>query len=563
MNKIEVSKAESVERRTSAERNTGRNAVAGTQRPAETEVGLARVREAARWKRSLRFNNLLHHVTVPLLERAYWALRRQAAAGVDEVDWHAYGEGLMARLMGLHEAVQSDHYRPRPVRRRWIAKPDGRQRPLGITCVEDKIVQQALVWVLEAIYEVDFLGFSYGFRPNRSQHDALDALYMAITTRKVGWVLDADIEACFDRIEHSKLLAVLGRRIADRRVLRLIERTLVAGVADDGTWHPSPVGVPQGGVISPLLANVYLHDAIDRWVHGWRGRWARGMVSIVRYADDFVIGVQYRSDGERLRAGLEQRLSLYGLKLHPEKTRLIEFGRFAQANRAQRGEGKPESFDFLGFTHLCAHRRSDGGFALRRHSMSKRLRAFLQKIKLELRKHLHWSPAQQGAWLASKVRGYFQYHGVPGNRRALETVRREVNRLWLRTLRRRSQRHALTWEKFNAWVRAGSRRAESSTHIQTNALRSDSMQEPDALAAHVRICAGGAGQPAALPRSIVPRVSRCCRDHPTARRVVAHRRRAVHRQVAVARGRAGRGPADAGRTQVLCAQGRRRALPAP
>jgi len=453
MNKIEALMAESVERRASAKRSLGRRAVVGTQRPAESDVRLARVREASQRDRSLRFNNLLHHLTESLLERAYWALRKAAKPGVDEVDWWAYGEGLAERLACLHAAVQSGRYRPQPVRRQWIAKPDGRQRPLGVTCVEDKVVQQALVWVLEAIYEVDFYGFSYGFRPGRSQHDALDAVYMAITTRKVGWVLDADIEACFDRIEHSKLLAVLGRRLADRRVLHLIEHTLVAGVVDAGTWQPSTVGVPRGAVISPLLANVYLHDAIDRWVHGWRGRLARGMVSIVRYADDFVIGVQYRADGERLRAGLERRLGVYGLTLHPGKTRLLEFGRFAQANRDQRGVGKPETFDFLGFTHCCARRRGDGGFALHRRTVAKRLRAFLQKIKLGLRQRYAWSVARQGAWLAAKVRGYFQYHGVPGNRAALETVRREVNRLWLRTLRRRSQRHDMTWTRFNGWVR--------------------------------------------------------------------------------------------------------------
>jgi group II intron reverse transcriptase/maturase len=411
------------------------------------------VREAAKWDRSLRFDNLLHHVTVSLLKRAYLGLRKEAAPGVDEQDWHAYGEGLAERLVRLHLAVQSGRYRARPVRRQWIAKPDGRQRPLGVTCVEDKIVQQALVWVLEAIFEVDFLGFSYGFRPGRSQHDALDAVYMAITTRKVGWVLDADIEACFDRIEHHKLLAVLGRRIADRRVLRLIEQMLVAGVVDDGTWQPSTVGVPQGAVISPLLANVFLHDAIDRWVHGWRERCARGMVSIVRYADDFVIGVQYRDDGERLQAALKDRLGRYGLTLHPTKTRLLEFGRFAAARRAKRGLGKPESFDFLGFTHCCARRRSDGEFALRRLSIGKRVRAFLQQVKAELKQRYGWSVARQGAWLGSKVRGYFQYHAIPGNRAALETVRREVNRLWLRTLRRRSQRHDLTWKRFNGWVR--------------------------------------------------------------------------------------------------------------
>lgn len=452
-NKVRGLAAESVERRASAERNLGIHAMAGTQSPAELDVGLAWVREAAAGNRTLRFDNLLHHVTVSRLEMAYRSLRKDAAPGVDEEDWLAYGIGLEERLVQLHEAVQSGRYRPQPVLRQWALKPDGRKRPLGVTCVEDKVVQKALVWVLEAIFEVDFLGFSYGFRPGRGQHDALDAVYMAITTRKVNWVLDADIEACFDRIEHSKLLAVLGRRLSDRRILRLIEQTLKAGVVDAGQWQASNVGVPQGAVISPLLANVFLHDAIDWWVHGWRERWARGMVSIVRYADDFVIGFQHRDDGDRLRSSLDRRLALYGLTLHPEKTRLIEFGRFAVLNRSKRRAGKPEAFNFLGFTHCCGTRRSDGDFALRRVSIAKRVRAFLQKVKQELQKRYAWSVANQGSWLRSKVRGYFQYHGIPGNLSALGTVRREIARIWLRVLRRRSQKTILTWQKMSRWVK--------------------------------------------------------------------------------------------------------------
>lgn len=452
-NKIERSVAEFVERRASAERNPVRHAEAGTQGPAESDVGLIRVREAATWDRSLRFNNLLHHLTVPLLTRAYRALRKAAAPGVDGLDWEAYGADLTGRLVRLQQAVQSGRYRAQPVRRQWIPKPDGRMRPLGIACVEDKIVQQALVWVLEAIYEVDFLGFSYGFRPGRSQHDALDAVYMAVTTRKVSWILDADIEACFDRIEHEKLLKVLTQRIADQRVLGLIEQTLKAGVVDEGRWQPNAAGVPQGAVISPLLANVYLHWAIDRWVHRWRERRARGMVSIVRYADDFLIGAQYRADGLQLRTELEQRLALFGLTLHPEKTRLLEFGRFARANRARRGLGKPATFDFLGFTHCCAVRYADGGFALRRTTVAKRARAFVQRIKSELQRRYAWSLAQQGAWLRSKVRGFFQYHAIPGNGVALQMVRTQVNRVWIKVLRRRSQRHDMSWKRFNRWVR--------------------------------------------------------------------------------------------------------------
>jgi RNA-directed DNA polymerase len=417
------------------------------------DAGLIRLREAAIADRDLRFNNLLHHVTVLRLKQAYEACKKDAARGVDGMDWHAYGVDLDARLSRLCEALHTGRYCAQPVRRQWIPKADGRLRPLGITCVEDKVVQHALSSVLQAIYEVDFLGFSYGFRPGRSQHDALDAVYMAITKRKVSWVLDADIEACFDRIQHDKLLAVLKRRIADRRVLRLIEQTLKAGVMDDGKWQASTEGVPQGAVISPLLANIFLHDAIDRWVHKWRGNWARGLVSVVRYADDFIVGFQYRSDGENLRANLARRLSLYGLTLHPEKTRLLEFGRYAEANRQERGLGKPESFAFLGFTHRYQTRKRDGRTDLQRRTVPKRLRSFLQEVKKALLERRHETPREQGTWLGQVVRGYFQYHAIPGNRAALETVRTEVNKMWLKMLRRRSQRHALPWSRFNRWVR--------------------------------------------------------------------------------------------------------------
>lgn len=431
---------------------SNRSAGVATQSATLPDAGLIRLREAAMSNRRMAFNNLLHHITVERLKLAYEGLAKAAAPGVDGEDWASYGIDLDARLVRLHSALHTGRYRARPVRRQWIPKADGRQRPLGIACVEDKVVQQALMSVLTVIYEVDFLGFSYGFRPGRSQHDALDAVYMAVTTQKVNWLLEADIEACFDRIEHSKLMAVLRERIADERVLRIIEGTLRAGVIDEGTWHASAIGVPQGAVISPLLANVFLHAAIDRWVHGWRHVRARGQVCMVRYADDFVVGCRYRSDGELLRVQLAARLARFGLTLHPEKTRLLEFGRFAISNRRERGLGKPASFGFLGFTHRCVY-RSDGQFALQRRTISKRLRAFLHEVKRQLRVRWAQTPREQGEWLGSVVRGYMQYHGVPGNRIALETVRREVNRMWLRALRRRSQKHDLHWARFTRWVK--------------------------------------------------------------------------------------------------------------
>lgn len=444
--------AEFVERRVTPKRKSDPGTGMETQSSSALDAGEIRLREAAIADRGLRFNNLLHHINVERLRQSYMACQKQAASGVDGVDWHAYGEDLEARLERLCQALHTGRYRAQPVLRHWIPKSDGRLRPLGITCVEDKVVQHALVSVLQAIYEVDFLGFSYGFRPGRSQHDALDAVYMAITTRKVSWVLDADIEACFDRIEHDKLLAVLKRRIADPRVLRLIEQTLKAGVMDDGAWQASEVGVPQGAVISPLLANIFLHDAIDRWVHQWRAHRARGLVSVVRYADDFVLGFQYRSDAQAARRLLQERLTKYGLTLHPEKTRLLEFGRFAESNRAERGAGKPDSFAFLGFTHRCTHRR-DGAYELQRRTVTKRLRNFLHEVKQSLRKRYHLSVSVQGAWLNKVLRGYFAYHAIPGNRAALETVRTEVNKMWLKALRRRSQHSDLPWSRFNRWVR--------------------------------------------------------------------------------------------------------------
>ena len=369
---------------------------------------------------------------------------------MDGLTWPEYEDGLDDRLVDLHRRVHTGTYRAQPSKRAYIPKPDGRKRPLGIAALEDKIVQQAVVTVLNQIDEVDFLGFSYGFRPGRSAHDALDALWVGIMGKKVSWVLDADIQGFFDTISLEWLVKFLEHRIADQRLLRLIQKWLRAGVSEDGQWTKSEVGTPQGAVAPPLLANVFLHYVFDLWVQQWRTKFATGEVIVVRYADDFLVGFQYRHEAGRFLRELRERFGKFGLALHPDKTRLIEFGRFAARDRQQRGQGKPETFDFLGFTHCCGRKRQSGGFHVRRKTVSKRLRAKLRGVKEALLRRRHEPLSQQIVWLQGVVRGYFNYHAIPGNMPALETFRREAIRSWLGALRRRSQRHRLTWERFGS-----------------------------------------------------------------------------------------------------------------
>jgi group II intron reverse transcriptase/maturase len=396
----------------------------------------------------LRFTALLHHVYNPeMLREAYFRLKRDAAPGVDGVTWRRYGEALEDNLRDLSARLKRGAYRAKPVRRTYIPKTDGRQRPLGVTALEDKIVQRATVEVLNAIYETDFLGFSYEFRPGRSQHNALDALYTGLPTKRVNWVLDADIRGYFDAIDHGWLVKFVEHRIADRRVVRLIQKWLNAGVLEDGTRTRSEQGTPQGGSASPLLANVYLHYVFDLWVQKWRRTQARGDVIVVRFADDIVAGFQHKSDAERFRAELAERFSKFGLTLHPDKTRLIEFGPFAARNRKGRGQGKPETFDFLGFTHICGKKRSNGRFTVLRQTMRTRLQAKLHEVKTELRRRMHDSVPEVGKWLKSVLVGHMRYYGVPMNSRALHLFRSQAVRLWCRTLRRRSQRSRTTWER--------------------------------------------------------------------------------------------------------------------
>ena len=416
--------------------------------------GLDRIREAAARDRNLRFTNLMHHLTAERLREAYYALKRNAAAGVDDVTWQEYGEGLESRVTDLHDRVQSGRYRAKPSKRVWLPKPDGRQRPIGIAALEDKIVQQGAVWVLNQIYEKEFHGFSYGFRPERSPHNALDAIWVGITQRKVNWVLDADIKNFFDTINHKWLMEFLKRRIADPRMLRLIRKWLRAGVSEDGEWSRTEVGTPQGSVISPLLSNSYLHYVLDQWVAEWRKNKAIGEVIIVRYADDFVMGFQYRREAERFLGEMKERFDQYGLEIYREKTRLIEFGRFAEANRTERGEGKPETFDFLGFTHICSRTQKGNRFTIRRKTIAKRLRTKLKEVREAIIRRRHEPVPVLGKWLRSVIQGHLNYFAVPGNRKAVDRFRTEINRAWLFALRRRSQKSGnLTWDRIKRLIK--------------------------------------------------------------------------------------------------------------
>ncbi len=415
--------------------------------------GLDRIREAAVRDKKLRFTNLMHHITEERLRDAYSALKRNAAAGLDDMTWHEYGEHLESRISDLHGRVQSGRYRAKPSKRIWIPKPDGRQRPIGMAVLEDKILEQAVVWVFNQIYEQDFLGFSYGFRPERSQHNALDAVWVGIKQRKVKWVLDADIKSFFDTINHTWLMKFLECRIADPRMLRLIRKWLRAGVSEDGKWSRTEVGTPQGSVISPLLSNIYLHYVLDEWVQSWRKSKAHGDVIIVRYADDFVMGFQHQYEAKRFLEEMKERFAQYGLEIHGEKTRLIEFGRFAEANRMERGEGKPETFDFLGFTHICSRTQKGNHFTIHRKTIAKRLRAKLKEVREEVMRRRHEPIPVLGKWLRSVVQGHFNYFAVPGNRTAIDAFRREVNKAWLYALRQRSQiSSSLPWDRIKRLI---------------------------------------------------------------------------------------------------------------
>lgn len=492
-NKALYEAAEPVEGRGGAKGNADQQHRRRTRSRESLPPRLIHVREAAKRDGNLKFTALLHHVDVELLRASYLALKRHAAPGVDGLTWQEYGQDLEQRLPDLHGRLHRGSYRALPSRRQFIAKSDGSARALGIAALEDKIVQKAVSTVLNQIYEEDFLGFSYGFRPGRSQHDALDALSVAITNRKVNWILDADISGFFDSLDQSWLRKLLEHRIGDRRLLRLIGKWLKAGIMHDGNLTVPEQGTPQGAVISPLLSNVYLHYVLDLWANQWRRRHTHGDMVIVRYADDFVVGFEHREDALAFRAALEERLGAFGLGLHAEKTRLIEFGRHAARNRKGRGHPKPETFDFLGFTHICAKSRK-GQFQLRRKTRRKRMVAKLGEIKRELLRRRHEPIADQGRWLQSVLRGHFAYYAVPTNAPALGAFRYQVIRFWRKALRRRSQNDRMTWRVI---AKLAARWLPSVKILHPwPSIRffvKYPRQEPGALAVHAGICAGGGG----------------------------------------------------------------------
>jgi group II intron reverse transcriptase/maturase len=488
----ELTAAEPVEPRAGTKGNACQQTMPWAQSQISMPHALERIRKVAKERKKEKFISLFHHISIDLLADAFYELKVDAAPGVDRLTWKDYEANLERNLEDLHIRVRSGAYRARPSRRVYIPKPDGRQRPLAVAALEDKIVQRAVVAELNAIYEEDFLGVSYGFRPGRGTHDALDALCVGIHSKKVSFILDADIRSFFDEINQKWLIRLLDHRIGDRRIIRLIQKWLKAGVMEDGVVRVSDRGTGQGSVISPLLANIYLHYTLDLWAVGWRQREATGDMIFVRYADDFIVGFQHESDARRFLDEMRERLRKFALTLHPEKTRLIEFGRFAAERRQRRGLGKPESFDFLGFTFICGKTRA-GKFQIKRKTRADRMRAKLKTIKAEMWRRMHQPIPKQGQWLHYVVRGYFNYHAVPTNGRALHVFRHHVIDLWRRTLRRRSQKDRVTWERMTQLVDDWLPKPTILHPWPSDRFAvTHPRWEPYAGKPHVRFCAGGA-----------------------------------------------------------------------
>jgi RNA-directed DNA polymerase len=494
VNNADRSAAEPVEPRAGAKGNAGQHSTGRIQSRETVTQGLERIRQAARQRKKEKLTALLHHVSTAHLEAAFHELKESAAPGVDGLTWRDYEADLERKLVDLHARVHRGAYRPLPSRRVYIPKPDGGERPLAVAALEDKIVQRATAAVLGAIYEEEFLGFSYGFRPGRGAHDALDALVVGISSRKVNWIVDADIRSFFDTVSQDWLMRFVEQRIGDPRIIRLIRKWLRAGVLEDGVVNVSERGTAQGAVISPLLANIYLHYVLDLWAEQWRRRTATGDMIIVRYADDFIVGFEYEGDARSFLDLMRERFEKFALSLHPEKTRLIEFGRYAAENRKRRGFGKPETFNFLGFTFICGKSRR-GTFLLERKPRRDRMRAKLKSIKEGLRRRMHQPIPKQGKWLRNVVIGYYNYFAVPTASRAIEAFRYHVCEHWLRTLRRRGQKDHTTWDRITKLVAHWLPKPHTihpwpSVRFAVRHPR----WEPYALIGPVRFCAGGAQQ---------------------------------------------------------------------
>ncbi len=451
LNKIGDNKpmAEEVEKRRLAERNPSRRNRSQTQSWITLPSELERIRHAAKRNRKDQFTSLWHHVyDIMRLRKSFLKLKRKSVAGIDGKTWKEYGTNIEENLKVLSERLRKGTYRALAVKRIYIPKGNGKQRPIGIPALEDKIVQRATVEMLNAIYEVDFLGFSYGFRPERNQHNALDAVVEAIEGRKVNWVLDVDIRGFFDTIDHEWLIRFVKHRIKDKRVIRHIKKWLNAGIMEDGDWCKAEEGTPQGGSISPLLSNIYLHYVFDLWASSWRNSKASGDTVMVRFADDMVLGFQYKHEAIHFQEKLRRRFRKFNLEVNTEKTSLIEFGRYAEERREERRKGKPETFNFLGFTHICSKSRL-GKFTVLRKTSVKKMRNKLAEIKKTMRARMHMSIADMGKWLKSVIVGHCRYYGVPWNGKSLTRFRSEIVRMWCMSLRRRSQKHRITWERMN------------------------------------------------------------------------------------------------------------------
>jgi RNA-directed DNA polymerase len=421
--------------------------MSGIKNPESISTKQARIANIARQRPDQALTPLSHHIDLDWLREAHRRTRKDAAPGVDEQTAADYEKDLEANLQSLLDRAKSGTYRAPPVRRVDIPKGDGKTRPIGIPTHEDKVLQRAVVMVLEPVYEQEFFDFSYGFRPGRSAHQALETLWRGLMNLNIGWVLDVDVQSFFDTLDHRVCRDLLRERVSDGVIARLVGKWLNAGVLEGGVKRRLSSGTPQGGVISPLLANIYLHHVLDKWWTEEVLPRLRGRAILIRYADDFVIGFELEEDARRVHAVLPKRFGKYGLTLHPDKTRLLRFGSRSEQNGPRGSSGGVEAFDFLGFTHHWGKTKK-GTLAVQRRTMRTRFSRALRAVSIWCRQHRHMKVAEQAQHLARKLLGHYAYYGITGNMRALSNFRQRVLFVWLKWLCRRSQRARMTWDVF-------------------------------------------------------------------------------------------------------------------